>query len=218
MTQQMQHATGPRRRRARSGWARPDTVPAIPPTRTVADDDPTLLGFPADVEDDSDADRVGADAEVGMAVLRRADRLGCAALVVAGGAANVSLSLPWFPGEGTAGLSLVSRAADLLGTGLGPLAASDVWPPFVVVVGGGLLVVLGLLLLVPAHSHRAVGVLALLVAAATAAAVVVLLAGAGWRLGRVGPGAWCAIVVPLFGVLGALKAMLTAPRVVLVPR
>jgi len=37
----------------------------------------------------------------------------------------------------------------------------------------------------------------------------------GWEIDRFGPGMWCAVAVPVLGMLGALKAMLTAPRVTL---
>jgi hypothetical protein len=85
-------------------------------------------------------------------------------------------------------------------------------------VCGGLLLLLGLLLLVPARAHRTVGVLALLVAVAAAAAVLVVLADGGWRLDRFGAGTRCAVAVAALGLLGALKAMLTPPRVTLAER
>jgi uncharacterized membrane protein len=80
-----------------------------------------------------------------------------------------------------------------------------------------LLVLLGFLLLVPARAHRALGVLALVVSLAAAAAVIALVSGVGWQVDRFGPGMWCAVAVPALGLLGALKAMLTAPRVTLAP-
>jgi hypothetical protein len=69
--------------------------------------------------------------------------------------------------------------------------------------------------LVPARAHRLLGVLALLVALATAAAVLVLLASSGWRVDRFSAGTWFAAAVPVLGLLGALKAMLTPPHVVI---
>ena len=93
-----------------------------------------------------------------------------------------------------------------------------VWQPSVVVLCGGLLVLLGLLLLVPARAHRFVGLLGLIVALAAATAVVLLIVESGLADDRFGPGMWCAVAVPVLGVLGALKAMLTAPRVTLGPR
>ena len=148
-------------------------------------------------------------------IVRRADRFGGGALVLAGVAANVSLSLSWSPGEGPTGLSLVQRRSRGIGAGIGSWSLSGVWQPFVVVLSGGLLVLLGFLLLVPARAHRLVGVLALVVSLAAATAVVVLLADGGWGPDQFGPGLWCAVAVPILGALGALKAMLTAPLVVL---
>ena len=86
------------------------------------------------------------------------------------------------------------------------------------VVGGGLLVLLGVALLVPTRAHRLVGVLALLVSLATAAAVLVLFVEADWRFELFGVGTWFAVAVPVLGVLGALKAMLTVPDVTLARR
>ena len=54
-------------------------------------------------------------------------------------------------------------------------------------------------------------------ALAAAAAVILLLVEAGWATDRFGPGMWCAIAVPVLGLLGALKAMLTAPLVMIDP-
>jgi hypothetical protein len=183
--------------------------------------EPTLFGLPAEIaEDDDGVERTapGAERDVlvsphGVTVLRRADPIGAGALVLAGVAANVSLSLSWAPGEGPSGLSLVQRGGEALHAGLAESARSGVWPPLVVVLSGGLLVLLGFLLLVPAHAHRLLGVLALVVALAAAAAVIVLAADIGWRVDGFGPGLWCAVAVPVLGVLGALKAMLTPPLV-----
>jgi high-affinity Fe2+/Pb2+ permease len=86
-----------------------------------------------------------------------------------------------------------------------------------VAVGGAVLVVLGLLLLRPARGHRVSGVLALGVALAVAAAVGARSVDAGWDARVLGPGVWCAAAVAGLGVLGALKAMLTAPRVTTTP-
>jgi hypothetical protein len=123
----------------------------------------------------------------------------------------VSLSLSWWPGDGPTGLSLVQHAVEDVRSGVD---AGGVWQPLVVVLGGGLLVLLGVLLLVPARAHRLVGVLALFVSLAAAAAVV-LLVEAGWGVDRFGPGMWCAVAVPVLGVLGSLKAMLTPPLITL---
>jgi hypothetical protein len=187
---------------------------------------PTILGFPAELpEEDDEAELPATGAETAVSapspallVLRRADPIGAAALVLAGVSANVSLSLSWSPGEGPSGLSLVQRGGEALSAGEDQAARSGVWQPLVVVLSGGLLVVLGFLLLVPARAHRLVGVLALVVALAAAAAVVLLVTETDLVDDRFGPGMWCAVAVPVIGVLGALKAMLTAPRVALVPR
>jgi hypothetical protein len=197
-------------------------VPRTPPVGVDAEDDPTILGFPAEVPEDDEAERF-ADEDAGpdpvgrLVVLRRADPFGGLLLILAGVAAIVSLWLPWLRGEDATGLSLVRRGIDLSGSGVGEVASSGLWRPLAVVLGGGLLVLLGLLLFIPARAHRLVGVLALLVSLAAAAAVVVLFAGADWRVALFGLGMWFAVAVPAFGVLGALKAMLTAPRFSIAP-
>jgi hypothetical protein len=202
----------------------PSTLPTVPPAQRVAEDEATILGFPADVPDDDEeeADRLEAEAVAGvpetsgdLLVLRRPDRVAAAVLVLAGVAANVALFLPWTPGESSYGLALVQQGVDVLGGGLGELIRSGLWQPFAVVLSGGLFVILGLLMLVPAHSHRMLGVVALFVAMGAAAAVVVLLSSAGWRVERTEIGTWFAVAVPGLGLLGALKAMLTPPHVAL---
>ena len=197
------------------------TIPAATARELAAEGEPTLFGLPAEiVTDDDTAERPPADAghevapsDVGLVVLRRADRFGAGALVLAGVAANVSLSLSWSPGEGPTGLSLVQRGAEGFGFVGGEWMLAGVWQPFAVVLCGGLLVLLGFLLLIPARAHRLVGVLALVVALAAAAALVLLMADGGWGPEQFGPGLWCAVAVPILGALGALKAMLTAPLV-----
>ena len=152
-----------------------------------------------------------------FAVLRRADVVGAAALALAGVAANVSLFLSWTPGAGPTGLSLIERFGEALDGGLAEPVLHGVWEPPVVVLCGGVLVLLGLLLLVPARAHRVLGVLALVVALAATAAVLLVVSDLDWQVERFGPGLWFAVAVPVLGLLGALKAMLTAPRVTLVP-
>jgi hypothetical protein len=184
----------------------------------LTDGEPTILGFPAEEADDEGTDEPSpgvAPSDVVLArpelvFVRRADPFGAAALVLAGVAANVSLSLSWSPGEAPSGLSLVRRGVEALGAGE---ASNGLWQPVVIVLSGGLLVVLGLLLLIPARAHRVVGVLALLVSLAAAAAVILLIADSGLADDRFGPGMWCAVAVPVLGMLGALKAMVTAPLV-----
>jgi hypothetical protein len=48
--------------------------------------------------------------------------------------------------------------------------------------------------------------------------LIVLMAVSGLVDDRFGPGMWCAVAVPVLGLLGALKAMLTVPLVALDPR
>ncbi len=216
-----------RRRLARSpsrGLRDDGTIPAIGAVDLGAESGPTLFGLPAEVPEEDGAaeapvvaaERDGAPSRE-LAFLKRSDPVGACALVLAGVAANVSLSLSWWPGEGPPGLTLVQSGAEALDSGVGDAVRTAVWQPFVVVLCGGLLVLLGFLLLVPARAHRLVGVLALAVALAAGAAVVLLLADDGLVTDGFGPGLWCAVAVPVLGVLGALKAMLTAPLVTLDP-
>ena len=180
--------------------------------------EPTILGFPVEGEEDAATEASGAvAAPAALTVLRRADPVAAGALVVAGVAANVSLFVPWWPGEGPPGLSLVRQGAEALDAGVDAAVRSVIWQPLVVVASGGVLVLLAVLLLVPARSHRFVGVLALVVSLAAATAVVLLLVDGGLLSGGLGTGMWCAVAVPVLGVLGALKAMLTAPLVTLDP-
>jgi len=192
-------------------------------TPVSVDSEPLLLGFPAEFEpvdpDDGGPVQAGGEPESGpdtavrIVVRRRADLGAGAALALAGVAANVSLWLPWVAGEDQTGLTLVRRAVAAAGSGLGELLQRGLWQPVAIILCGGLLAVLGLLVIVPAHTHRLVGVLALLVALAAAAAVMALLAGAHWSAVRFGPGLWSGAAVAGFGLLGALKAMLTLPLV-----
>ena len=174
--------------------------------------EPTVPGVPVPRpgDDSEDADE---PAGTSLAVLRRPDRVAGSALILAGVAANVSLWLPWVAGEGHTGISLFRRGIDVVDSGWGDLLRSGLWEPVAVVLGGGVLVLLGMLLLVPAHTHRLLGVLALFVALVAAAAVLTLLAGADWRAERFDGGLWFGVGVAVFGVVGALKAMLTLPRV-----
>lgn len=222
MTERLQPPASSQRT-ARRRWG-PRTVPVPPPRTVSAENGPTILGFPAELpEEDDEAELSSTGAEPvltapapALLAIRRADPVGAGALVLAGVAANVSLSLSWSAGEGPSGLSLVRRGGEALSAGMGEAARSGVWQPLVVVASGGLLVVLGFLLLVPARAHRFVGLLALVVALSAAAAVALLIADTDLADDRLGPGMWSAIAVPVLGVLGALKAMLTAPRVALV--
>jgi hypothetical protein len=204
---------------ARAGGVRgAETLPPPPPTYLPLEGEPTIFGLPADIPEEHDEGRVSeagpehsSSAPV-LVVLRRADPVGAGALVLAGVAANASLLLSWSPDEGPTGLSLVRRGIEALGAGA---VRAGVWEPPVVVLSGGLFILLGLLLLVPARAHRFLGVLALIVSFAAATAVVHLMLGSDLVDDRLGPGMWCAVAVPVLGVLGALKAMLTAPQVTL---
>lgn len=203
----------------------PATAEQVAAEQVAVESEPTLFGLPAEIVSDEDtAERSAVDAtpaatqsDVELVVVRRADRFGAVALVLAGVAANVSLSLSWSPGEAPTGLALVQAGVELLRAGVGTPVPSGLWEPIVVVLGGGLLIVLGLLLLVPARAHRFLGVLALVVSLAAAVAVALLMADGGWGADQFGPGMWCAVAVPVLGALGSLKAMLTAPLVVLDP-
>jgi hypothetical protein len=227
MTERQTHASGGRaaNRRTPRSWARRQgdgaTIPNIAPVYLTVEPDPTLLGFPAEYPEDDAAPPTEASADVApepsLHAVKRADPFAAGALVLAGVAANVSLLLSWGPGAGPTGLSLVQRGIDAVGSGV--QAVQDVvWQPSVVVLCGGLLVVLGLLLLVPARAHRLIGLLALVVALASAAAVALLIAETGLADDRFGPGMWCAVAVPVLGLLGSLKAMLTAPLLTVAPR
>lgn len=195
------------------------TIPGEVAAERAVDEEPTLLGFPAEFRDDETEGRAEPDdvrpSEPELVVVRRADLIGGSGLVLAGVAANVSLALSWSPGSGLDGLSLVERGVRELGAGVPASVSQSTWQPLVVVLSGGVLVLLGLLLLVPARAHRLVGVLALLASLAAAAAVAVLVVGIEWRPDRFGPGLWCAVAVPVLGLLGSLKAMLTPPLVTL---
>jgi hypothetical protein len=233
MTERLQQPndSGHRSRRRRTPRTRAGglwgarAIPDLPPMEVAPPTGPTILGFPAEVSEGTDPGGPSAGGEApdvlplhrAPGVVKRVDRFGGGALVLAGVAANVSLLLSWSPGEGPTGLSLVQQSVEMLRSGVGEAVRNGVWQPFAVVLSGGLLVLLGLLLLVPARAHRLVGLLALIISLAAAAAVILLLADAGWTVDRVGPGLWCAVAVPVLGVLGSLKAMLAAPLVAVRP-
>lgn len=212
----------PRRARGRQragGDREAPTIPGEVARESVVDGQPTLFGFPAEFAERDDAPEVEPDDDPPfgqeLVVVRRADRIGGSTLVLAGVAANASLPLPWWPGGEPDGLSLVEQGGRVLSSRVLDAVPLSTWQPLVVVLSGGVLVLLGLLLLVPARSHRLVGVLALLASLAAAAAVVVLMADVAWMPDRFGPGMWCAVAVPVLGLLGSLKAMLTPPLVTL---
>ena len=69
------------------------------------------------------------------------------------------------------------------------------------------------LLLAQAATAPPVSGARLVVAALVTAGVLVEVGQAGWLADRLGPGLWFAVAVAVLGLLGALKAMLTVPRV-----
>jgi hypothetical protein len=194
-----------------------------PPPPVQPAEDPSILGFPAELAT-GETDGLGADDDVvepvtlhraahdgQVAVVRRADRVGGLLLVLAGVAAGLSLWFPWVRGDEFNGLSLVSGGLAVLAAG-GPEVDSASWQPVAVVLGGGALLLLGVLLFLPAESHRFVGLLAFAVAETAAIGMLIPLAASGWSIARFDLGMWFAVAVPVLGVLGSLKAMLTAPR------
>lgn len=142
---------------------------------------------------------------------RRPDALAALLLLLAGVAAGVSLVLHWVHGNDVTGWGLMHRAWGLR-SDPGALSSTGLWQPVAAVAGGVILFVLGLLLLVPARAHRTLGVLALLVSLGAGAGVWVALSGTHWQPGRFQIGFWLAVAVPVLGVIGSLKALLTAPR------
>ena len=136
--------------------------------------------------------------------VRRPDWLAALLLVLAGVAAGVSLLLDWYPRF--SGWDLTERGFEGFGSGT--------WQPPVIVLAGGALLVLGLLMLLRARSHRTLGVLALLATMAAAGGVLVFLHIGGYDdLDSFETGFWFAVAVPVLGLLGSLKAMLTGPKV-----
>jgi hypothetical protein len=204
-------------------WTPPEVQP---PPLVVPADEPTILGFPAvdDVGDDRSDVRLvepppvadtGPESQVRVVTLPRADPVAGIALVLAGIAAVASLWWPWRRDQGELGWSLARRGLVVAGSGVVELGRSGLWQPLVILFGGGLLLLLGIVLFLPERTHRIAGVLALVLAGAAATGVVYRVADAGWNSARFGPGMWLAIAVPSLGLLGALKAMLTTPRVTL---
>ena len=193
----------------------------------ASDAEPNILGFPVEAAEDDGAASPVSDTDPWLtatgsaavpAAVRRAERLGGLALILAGVAAGLSLAVPWKRGDGATGLSLVLRGVADFRSGIDELGRSGYWQPLAVVLGGGALLLLGLLLLLRARTHRFVGLLALLVAVAAAAGVVVPLAAAAWSPAPFALGTWFAVGVAGLGLLGALKAMMTAPLIRSLPR
>jgi hypothetical protein len=139
---------------------------------------------------------------------RRPDVAAALLLVLAGVAAGIALLLPWLSDRDDSGLELVRRGLDEMGN----LGDTGFWQPLAVVFGGAALLLLGLLMFLPARTHRALGVVALLVTAVAAAGVLVPIAQNDWSLRGFGVGFWFAIAVPVLGLLGSLKGVLTPAR------
>jgi hypothetical protein len=197
-----------------------DTVVGAPvhPSAPPADDAPIGPGSwepddqpPAGHRPSDDGLTTRPDYRDAPVLVRRADSVAGLLLLLAGIAAGVSLLVVWVHG-GATGLTLVADGIDDLGAPL-RLVDRDSWAPLAVVLGGATLFVLGLLVVVPAKSHRFLGALALLVTLVVAAGVLVPLADAHWDLQRWAVGAWFAVAVGGLGFLGALKALLTGPKV-----
>jgi hypothetical protein len=198
------------------------TAPVYPTPRT--EDDATTdpgLQLPFDDRRDDSPVGIGEWEDDGTAtqpdyrdtpvVVRRADNLAGLLLLLAGIAAGVSLLLVWLHG-GATGLNLVRNGVDDLGHPQ-RLADRDTWEPLAVVLGGAALFLLGLLMYVPAKTHRFLGALALLATLVVAAGVLVPLANAHWDVQRWAVGAWFAVGVAGLGFLGAIKALMTGPKV-----
>jgi hypothetical protein len=143
---------------------------------------------------------------------RRPDALAALLLVLAGIAAGVSLLLRWARGDSHTGWGLIRLGIDQFSTSVGEVFRTGYWEPLAIVGGGAVLFLLGLLLFIPARTHRFLGVLAFLVALAAGAGALVALSGVHWQVRRFDVGFWFGVAVPVLGVLGALKAMLTGPK------
>jgi hypothetical protein len=221
MTERQQRPRRPSGRRARSGTTasvvrRGDTVPGGPPILPPADE-ASLFGLPVEpaadpfVEDEADA--VLEPVEDDLVVVLRPDPPAGSLLLVGGTAGALSLFLPWVQHDEALGMTLVQQGVDLAGSGVGALADRGLLLPIGVSTGGAVLLALGLLAFRPAHTHRVTGVVALLVSLAVATGLVVRVADEEWGAVLADPGAFCAVLAAAFGLLGALKAMLTAPEV-----
>jgi hypothetical protein len=154
------------------------------------------------------ADSTAPAYATGPVALRRPDVAAALLLVLAGVAAGISLLLRWLSDRDDRGLTLVRRGFQEFGE----LGDTGFWQPLAVVLGGAALFVLGLLMFLPGRTHRALGVAALVVTALAAAGVLVPLAQDGWGFGAFAAGFWFAMAVPVLGLLGSLKGLLTGRR------
>jgi hypothetical protein len=221
MTERQQlprRASGRRARPGRAGAAarRGDTLPGVPPVLPPVEET-GLFGLPAEfaaepVDSADEAAPVPVEDD-GLVVLRSPDASAGSLLLVAGAAGGVSLFLPWVRHGEALGLTLVEQGVELAGSGVGALADRGLLLPMGASAGGAVLFVLGLLAFRPARTHRATGVVALAVSLAVATGLVVRVADGDWDAVLTDPGALCAVLLATFGLLGALKAMLTAPEV-----
>jgi hypothetical protein len=220
MTERQQlprRASGRRARPGRAGAAvgRGDTVPGVLPVLPPTDET-NLFGLPAEPAVDPVEEAEAAPVPVeddGLVVLRSPDGSAGSLLLVAGAAGGVSLFLPWVQHGEALGLTLVQQGVDLAGSGFGALADRGLLLAMGTSAGGAVLFLLGLLAFRPARTHRATGVVALAVSLAVATGLVVRVADGDWDAVLTDPGALCAVLLAAFGLLGALKAMLTAPEV-----
>jgi hypothetical protein len=153
--------------------------------------------------DGEDRQHTAPEYSTAPVTVRRPDVLAALLLIVAGIAAAASLLLEW--ATDSKGWNLVRDGFEDFDTGS--------WQPPVIVLAGGVLLVLGLLMLLPARSHRTLGVLALLATMAAAGGVLVVLDESQWTWDFFEVGFWVAAAVPVLGLVGSLKAMLTSPRV-----
>jgi hypothetical protein len=140
--------------------------------------------------------------------VRRPDPLAALLLLLAGIAAAVSLVLHWVTRSQQTGWTLLRDGL----RDFGSIFSTGMWQPLAIILGGGALFLLGLLMLLPARGHQVLGLLALLVTLAIGAAILVPLARANWRLAVFDVGFFFGFAVAGLGLLGALKALLTGPR------
>jgi hypothetical protein len=238
MIQRQRHAPLIGKRTVVSDSARPDdtdvrpdqTIPAMPLPRDVDGDEPTILGFPAEEEtgtgDLSDGshppteerpDEPAPESELPLRLVtvRRGDPVAGIALLLSGVAAIGSLWLPWWQDGTATGWVLARRALAVADVDVRALDGTALWEPLVIAICGGFLFLVGVMLFLPERTHRIAGLLSLLIASVATVAAVSAVADAEWSAARFGLGMWSAIAVAALGVLGALKAMLTVPRVTL---
>jgi hypothetical protein len=145
-------------------------------------------------------------------VLRRPDALAGLLCVLAGIAAGVSLLLHWVRDNSSTGWDIVHSGIDVGRSSVRQLFDQGYWQPMAVIAAGGLLFLIGLLLFLPARRHRFLGVLALLVSLGATAAVLTAMSLDHWKVSIYDLGMWFAVAVAALGLLGALKAMLTGPK------